>query len=189
MSKKHLLKSAQVAVITAGVSLTAVVLAAPGERFPIDLEAHEAKAAERFSTMDANSDGGIDATEFENAKFNRDRHAKRSGKHKKRHGMRSRDGKRGEFREEMKAAIQTELFALLDTNEDGQLSADEHAAKTREMGKLARKRAMFKRLDANQDGVLHPDEVPGNGARLRNADTDGDGQVTRQEMRAAFRAG
>ena len=95
--------------------------------------------------------------------------------------LRSRDGS-GD------AAVQAELFVLLDADNNGELSAEEHAAQTREISKLARKKAMFKKLDANNDGVLVPEEMPRRGDRLRAADTNGDGQVTRQEIRA-MRAG
>ena len=191
MNKQNLLSSLKIAAVTASLSLATVVIAAPNDRFPIDIEAMEAKAAERFSKIDANDDGQIDSNEFESAEMQRPHHQKRNGKE---HGKKFRKaGKRGgekfaERRKEMKAAVQAELFTLLDADQNGELSPDEHAAKTKEISKLARKKAMFKKLDANNDGVIVPEEMPRRGDRLRAADTNGDGQVTRQEIRA-LRAG
>ena len=185
MNKQNLLSSLKVAGIAAGLSLATVVIAAPNDRFPIDIAALEAKAAERFSQIDANDDGQIDGNEFESADIKRPKHMK---KHRK-GGQKMRKGKRsGEKRQEMRAAVQAELFVLLDADNNGELSAEEHAAQTREISMLARKKAMFKKLDANNDGVLVPEEMPRRGDRLRAADANGDGQVTRQEIRA-MRAG
>ena len=159
MNKQNLLSSLKIAAVTAGLSLATVVIAAPKDRFPIDIEAMEAKAAERFANIDANDDGQIDSDEFESAEMKRPDHQKRNGK---KHGKKFRKaGKRGgeqfaERRKEMRAAVQAELFTLLDADENGELSADEHAAQTKEISKLARKKAMFKKLDANSDGVIVP---------------------------------
>lgn len=185
MNKHSAMNSTKIIIIAATLSLTTSVAAAPKDRFPIDLEALDARAAERFSNMDANNDGQIDRGEFESAENKRSRQGKKhsmSGKH-------PRPYKRlqGEP-QEMRAAVQAELFALLDADENGQLSSEEHAAQTRETAQLARKKAMFKKLDINSDGVLVPEELPRPGARLRAVDANGDGQVTRQEMRS-FRAG
>ena len=187
MNNQNLLSSLKIAAVTASLSLATVVIAAPNDRFPIDIEAMEAKAAERFSKIDANDDGQIDSNEFESAEMQRPRNGKMHGKKFRKAGKRGGE-KFAERRKEMKAAVQAELFTLLDADQNGELSPDEHAAKTKEISKLARKKAMFKKLDANNDGVIVPEEMPRRGDRLRAADTNGDGQVTRQEIRA-LRAG
>ena len=88
-------------------------------------------------------------------------------------------------RAEHEAAINAELFALLDGDANGFVSEEEFAAATPEQRRLAGKRAMFKNLDANASGDLTADELPNRIARLKAMDADGDGLVTRQEMRDA----
>ncbi|MEM9624323.1 MAG: hypothetical protein AAF993_21970, partial [Pseudomonadota bacterium] len=44
-------------------------------------------------------------------------------------------------------------------------------------------------LDTDGNGLLTTDEMPDPADRLRQADGDGDGQVTRAEMRAARQNG
>lgn len=185
MQKQPLIRYLKLTVLIAILPIATLASAAPKDRFPIDLNKLEAKAEERFKSMDANGNGEIDSTEFENAKL--ERRAKRGKMNRPpRHasGPRRSNPDRQANRAAMKAAVQAELFTLLDTNEDGQLSATEHAAQNREISKLAHRKARFKKMDVNGDGVLVPDEIPGRGERLRAADTDGDGKVTRQEMRA-----
>ena len=168
--------------------------AAPGEsRFPISIAEVEARAAERWAAMDTDASGTVDAAEFAEApRAQRGEHAGKRGtpggwKHRK--GMqRLGEGPRAQQREALKEAAKAELFTLLDSNGDGTLSAEEHAAATKEMKHTARRTARFKHLDANDDALLTQDEMPSPAERLRAADADGDGQVTRREMRAAFRA-
>lgn len=184
----------------AGLAAATVAVARPdAPRFPIDLTALEQQQAERFTAADGNGDGLIDLAEFEAVDFKprQDRGKKRKHKRAKRWQQQGSDtaaanaerraGKRAEREERraaMREAMQAELFALLDTNDDGVLSDAEHAAQTRETRKSARRRAMFKRLDTDQDQRLSRAELPSMVERLRAADADGDGTVTRQEMRS-----
>ncbi len=99
------------------------------------------------------------------------------------------DGPRQARREALRAAVEAEMFALLDADGDGAVTEAEFAAgKTRENRRLAKKRAMFKQLDADQDKLLTLEEFPNPAARLREADADGDGLVSKDEMRALRQA-
>ena len=189
--------------IVAAIALSgtaAVSLAKPdGDRFPINLAEAEERADARFAQIDTSADGLISLAEFEAAEM-KPRDRKKFKSHRRQHA----DGKRGakmgraegKFknperaarRAEHEEAVESELFAILDTNDDGALSDSEFAAKTREDKQLARKRASFKRFDTNADGQLSRDELPSMVERLRGADADGDGEVTRRELRAARQA-
>jgi Ca2+-binding EF-hand superfamily protein len=89
----------------------------------------------------------------------------------------------GTDRSDMRALVETEMFALLDADKDGAISDTEYAAANkREKEQLARKRAMFKMLDTNADGRLAQEEMPNPEKRLRALDTNNDGVVDRSEM-------
>jgi Ca2+-binding EF-hand superfamily protein len=118
-----------------------------------------------------------------------------------------RDGNGAVTRSEMRTT-EGERFDKIDTNHDGQLTADEIQAAHREAaaahfaakdtdkdGKLSRAEVakmpdpMFARLDANHDGFLTPDELAqghaGHGQKgFQRADTNGDGAISRDEALA-----
>jgi hypothetical protein len=161
-------------VLAIGVLGTASAFAAPGkDHFPIAVSDLQAKQEARMQQIDTDGNGSIDMTEFENAK--QPRH--RGGRH-------GRGDMHGEGREGLREAVEAEMFGLLDSNGDGTLSRQEHAGATHEIRHLARKRAMFKHLDADQNGMLSAQELPELAARLAAADSDGDGKITKAEMRA-----
>ena len=192
MQNTHYLKRATlVAGIACATALVAnsVAYAEPatgrghhgGDHFPIDIAQMEARAAERFAEVDGDGDGLISASEFEQAAPRGFRH--KPGK-RGRHG-RGRMHRGGDERSASRAAVKAEMFALLDTDGNGNISQTEYEVADRQTRRTAMQRVMFKRLDADGDGSLTQGELPNRAARLRAADADGDGLVTREEMKAA----
>ncbi len=167
------------------MSITALLLAAgsaaahPGERFPLSISNAEERAASRFAAIDSDGDGNLTLAEFEAAEGG-DRGMRERPRRQHKRGM----GEHGR-RAELRAAIDTEVFSLMDTDGDGVISATEHsAADKRTIHRTARKRAMFKHLDKDASGTLQLSELSAPVARLKAADSDGDGMVTRDEMRS-----
>ena len=164
------------------------------------------QSLEQFLLADLNKDGLISLAEFEQ---HNPKHGVKGKGHpsagnergnndaKRQHGQRPHHGKRmrghnsrmfglmnaGTDRSDMRALVETEMFALLDADKDGAISDTEYAAANkRENEQLARKRAMFKMLDTNADGRLAQEEMPNPEKRLRALDTNNDGVVDRSEM-------
>ncbi len=174
--------------LRASITMTALLLAAgaaaePGERFPLSISAAEERVASRFAEIDSNSDASISMAEFEAAE--RGERGMREGPRRKHMHGPGAHGHGAALRE----AIDTEVFALLDSDGDGAISAAEHSAgDKRAIHRTARKRAMFKHLDADQSGTLQLTEMSHPVDRLKAADSDGDGMVTREEMRSHVKA-
>jgi Ca2+-binding EF-hand superfamily protein len=196
---KLVLASATVAgLAVAGVSWSQSDHRQAGKiEFPIVIADAEAKAADLFARVDSDDDEEISRAEFAAAEMPRDRRgpggrrhfrahlSKHSGKHSGQHDQLD-DPARAERRAENEAAI----FATLDTDGDGQLSAEEFG---RERQRAARRSLMktraFEHLDVNADGVLNRSEFPGQRlARLRDLDADGNGEVSRDELHAGGHA-
>ena len=161
---------------------------------------------EQFLLADLNKDGLISLAEFEQHipkhGFRGKGHPKAGGESgnddaQRQHGHKPHHGKgmrghasrmfglmnAGTDRSDMRALVETEMFALLDADKDGAISDTEYAAANkRENEQLARKRAMFKMLDTNADGRLAQEEMPNPEQRLRALDTNNDGVVDRSEM-------
>ena len=84
--------------------------------------------------------------------------------------------------------MQTELFSIMDTDGNGQLSQAEFSVDNQHKARqLAHKRAVFKDLDHDQNELLSADEFPSPLAHLAAADANADGLITKAEMKA-FRA-
>jgi Ca2+-binding EF-hand superfamily protein len=74
------------------------------------------------------------------------------------------------------------LFESLDSNANGVIEASEFSSKAlAEARASVMKQQTFARMDVNDDSVLTPEEFPP--SRLAGLDTDGDGEITREEMR------
>lgn len=183
--------------IVAALSFTsAATHAAPGadnkphgKRFPIDLSIAEQRTAERFALIDADDNEQISASEF--ASYERPASGREGQRPDRKRKLGARDGDAAltdAERAERKAAFEAELFALMDTDGDGQLSAVEASRDNRRASMRKLKRAKhFAKLDSNGDGQLSRIEFGARLARLQAADSNGDGQLSRAEMRALRR--
>ncbi|MEM7077276.1 MAG: EF-hand domain-containing protein [Pseudomonadota bacterium] len=161
-------------------------------KFPISLAEVENRAAEHFAQMDGDGSGTINIDEF--MAFEHPRAGMRKGAMGQRNQARRGGPRIGprlspEARAERKEQVEDEVFRLLDADGDGAVSAAEFAdADRRAIRKQARKRVRFATLDDNGDGTLSADELPNPAARMAGMDTDGDGLITRAEMRSAREA-
>lgn len=207
MQLKDFPLSITVAACVTGAALVANVLAAPKERAKsIDLNELQAADAKRFAAADTDGDGLVSAEEFTTVDLRQFSagmriQGDRGGNWQRRAAG---DGRRGPDRdavrqrmEQRRAALDERLaehdkrrqeartrdFETADADGDGQLSPSEYGDMP-ETVRATRQREMFARLDENDDGVLTPEEFPSMVARLRTLDADGDGLVTRDELRS-----
>ncbi len=181
--------TAACAAVATGVS--AVAAGPDRHNFPIAVADLEARHSQMFDHIDSNSDGDITLEEFAAARGSGDWSRRwRDGVMRYReHGYNRGHGDRGEHRANRGAdreEIEADIFALLDTDDDGQLSAAEHSSEKQHAArkKVAATRT-FEHLDADANGILSAQEFPPN--RLQNLDADGDGAITREEMRNGMR--
>ena len=161
-------------------------------RFPISIANVEARTNAKFTGADSNMDGLLSSAEFAQLRLVQ-RGAKSRGRLEKRNGKAGKGGpinrQRAAEQKQIRAAAAKEMFKLLDTNADGVIDADEYTrADSRKLRHQAHKRAAFAQHDVNNDGFLAPSEMPSPVVRLQRLDTNGDGQVSKREMRKGMYA-
>ena len=147
----------------------------------VSIETLESRAAQRFARADADGDGRITPEEFAAARM--DRRGRRGGEEARRGGRRD-DGQRDRRRPRGPFGLPfgEGAFDAADADGDGKLSREEWRELPRAARSAARER-MFARMDTNDDGVLEAGELAPDLERLRALDVDGDGRLTRRELR------
>ena len=183
------------AIVVAIAFMTVSNVSAAEERqvlFPISIANVAARTNAKFTGADSNMDGLLSSEEFAQLRLERPG-AKSRGPVEKRNGKGGKGGpinrQRAAEQKQIRAAAAKEMFKLLDTNADGVIDADEYTrADRRKLRHQAHKRAVFAQHDVNNDGFLAPSEMPNPVVRLQRLDTNGDGQVSKREMRKGMYA-
>ena len=191
-----LLLAGVIATTSFGADTPAASTAAPiantapqcGRHGEMDLGKMNEHAAKMFASADSNGDGKITEAEFLAFK---PMHGGAPG-HPGMGGMGMGHGPGGtpptpQERDAQMQAFQTEVFKALDTDHNGQLSAAEFSSAHEAVHNIMAKH-MFTKLDRNGDGVLTKDEFPFFMQKLSAMDTNADGTVSHDEMKAAHAA-
>lgn len=200
-------------VLIAGLALSANASSmhhGKGLKPPINLAQLEEQANVRFDEADLDGDGLLSKTEFAAADL--PMQPARSGwrgkgkKQRKKHADATPEEREAQLekmqdrlakanpeqaaqREQMRAAMEAELFKLMDTDDDGQVDPEELSqADKRTLRHQAQKAAAFVVFDSNDDGLLSRDEIPNPAERLGQLDRNNDGTVSRREMRKGMAA-
>lgn len=94
----------------------------------------------------------------------------------------------GQISAEEFAAFRTAKFADADTNKDGALSPEEMIAHMEAQRAENMKTRMLERFDADKNGTISPEEmaknVPNDADMIKNMDTDGNGTISAEEFAA-----
>jgi Ca2+-binding EF-hand superfamily protein len=170
----------------------------------IDLAKMDERAAKEFAAADTNHDGKISLDEF--LAFAPQRGPGPDGPGRMGpmgggwmgpmgggwmgHGHGPDGGPNADWQKQHEAQMQqfqSDLFKALDTDHNGQISQAEWANAQAVTATLMKKEA-FARMDANHDGYLEKNEFPPYVQKLSSLDTNGDGKVSRDEMKAARQA-
>ena len=183
------------AIVVAIAFMTVSNVSAAEERqvlFPISIANVAARTNAKFTGADGNMDGLLSSEEFAQLRLEQPG-AKSRGRLEKRNGKGGKGGpinrQRAAEQKQIRAAAAKEMFKLLDTNADGVIDADEYTrADRRKLRHQAHERAVFAQHDVNNDGFLAPSEMPSPVVRLQRLDTNGDGQVSKREMRKGMYA-
>jgi Ca2+-binding EF-hand superfamily protein len=187
-------RSLPLIVFATACTIAASALARP--ELPIDLAKAEIEAAQRFQAADTNSDGELNVAEFTAAMAS----LEGGGHHRFRrfaphsappHGPKAPTAEAPDVgagagrREQWRADYEANVFAAMDTDGSGELSASEASDENRDAARRkVMTEAMFERFDADASGTLSAAELPDRVDRLRELDSDGDGLVTESELKA-----
>lgn len=141
-------------------------------RGPIVISEMEQRIDERFNTADVDNNGQLSMAELATIQ---PAHHKMKRKHKRKN---KKDRPNSD-----------EVFSALDADGSGQLSKSEFSSENRHSArKQLKAEKRFAKLDTNNSGTIERSEFGGRLERLRAADSNADGSVTRDEMRAARKA-
>lgn len=142
--------------------------------------------AASFARLDANNDGQVTREEMRAQRGERGEHAGRRGHRGGHRGMgleRADANNDGNVTREEFLARPTAMFARLDANSDGVISADERPQRRERAEGERRERPNF---DANNDSQISRAEWDQMGASMfQRLDANNDGRVTTEEAQAA----
>ena len=148
---------------------------------PLSLERVAERAGARFAALDADADGMVSRGEFDAAALAR-RGAMKGHHHAR--WARWLDDLDAKQRAAARRERERALFAALDVDRSGQLSAREFARR-RDVGRALFRDRVFERMDADASGALSAIEFTARLSRLAERDADRDGQLSCAERRRA----
>jgi len=147
---------------------------------------YDASRTARFSQLDTNNDGQLTRDERRAERGDRGRHGRRGGGGHHMLGGADANSDGNITREEF-LARPTAMFARMDANSDGVISAAERPQRPERGERPARAdRPERQNPDVNNDGQFSQAEYVAAGARMfERLDANSDGRVTREEAAAA----